>query len=151
MYGSGFRPYERGVADDDPLPQPNQFGTRVQPEFGHADCFGPVVRGKRVSAESAFVRAIADRTSDSLTASLNLAVLRYNRGERDKDSAELAGLKTSSEMQLKKLSEDKAAAEAKLAETKRDLEGKLKQVADTVERSIRDFDTRFEPMAKAAE
>jgi [protein-PII] uridylyltransferase len=28
---------------------------------------------------------------------------------------------------------------------------KLKQVADTVERSIRDFDTRLEPMAKAAE
>ena len=28
---------------------------------------------------------------------------------------------------------------------------KLKQVADTVEKSIRDFDTRFEPVAKAAE
>ncbi len=28
---------------------------------------------------------------------------------------------------------------------------KLKQIADTVERSIRDFDTRFEPLAKAAE
>jgi [protein-PII] uridylyltransferase len=28
---------------------------------------------------------------------------------------------------------------------------KLKQVADTVEKSIRDFDTRFEPVPKAAE
>ena len=28
---------------------------------------------------------------------------------------------------------------------------KLKQVASTVEKSIRDFDTRFEPVAKAAE
>jgi [protein-PII] uridylyltransferase len=28
---------------------------------------------------------------------------------------------------------------------------KLKQVADTVEKSIRDFDARFEPVAKAAE
>ena len=28
---------------------------------------------------------------------------------------------------------------------------KLKQIADTVEKSIRDFDARFEPVAKAAE
>ena len=28
---------------------------------------------------------------------------------------------------------------------------KLKQVADTVEKSIREFDTRFEPVPKAAE
>jgi [protein-PII] uridylyltransferase len=28
---------------------------------------------------------------------------------------------------------------------------KLKQVASTVEKSIRDFDARFEPLAKAAE
>jgi [protein-PII] uridylyltransferase len=28
---------------------------------------------------------------------------------------------------------------------------KLKQVADTVEKSIRDFDARFDPLAKAAE
>ena len=43
-----------------------------------------VVRGKRAPAESAFVRAVAARASDSLTASLNLAVLHYDRGERDR-------------------------------------------------------------------
>ncbi|HTE45732.1 MAG TPA: tetratricopeptide repeat protein [Gemmatimonadaceae bacterium] len=43
-----------------------------------------LVRGKRAPAESAFVRAGAERASDSLTAALNLAVLHYDRGERDK-------------------------------------------------------------------
>ena len=41
-----------------------------------------VTRGKLASAESAFVRAQA--TPDSLIASLNLAVLHYDRGERDR-------------------------------------------------------------------
>ncbi len=43
-----------------------------------------LVRGKRAPAESAFVRAEAEHASDSLTAALNLAVLRYDRGERDR-------------------------------------------------------------------
>ena len=42
-----------------------------------------LVRGKRAPAESAFVRAAAERASDSLTARLNLAILRYDRGDRD--------------------------------------------------------------------
>ena len=41
-----------------------------------------MIRGKRAAAESAFVRAQAG--PDSLTASLNLAVLHYDRGERDR-------------------------------------------------------------------
>ena len=41
-----------------------------------------LTRGKRAAAESAFVRAGADRASDSLTAAVNLAVLHYDRGER---------------------------------------------------------------------
>ena len=41
-----------------------------------------VMRGKRAAAESAFVRA--QSTPDSLIASLNLAVLHYDRGERDR-------------------------------------------------------------------
>jgi tetratricopeptide (TPR) repeat protein len=42
-----------------------------------------LARGKRAPAESAFVRAGAEHASDSLTAALNLAVLHYERGERD--------------------------------------------------------------------
>ncbi|HET7372356.1 MAG TPA: tetratricopeptide repeat protein, partial [Gemmatimonadaceae bacterium] len=41
-----------------------------------------MMRGKRAAAESAFVRAQAG--PDSLAASLNLAVLHYDRGERDR-------------------------------------------------------------------
>ena len=41
-----------------------------------------IARGKRAAAESAFVRARS--TPDSLLASLNLAVLHYDRGERDR-------------------------------------------------------------------
>jgi tetratricopeptide (TPR) repeat protein len=41
-----------------------------------------LLRGKREAAESAFVRA--QRGPDSLIAALNLAVLHYNRGERDR-------------------------------------------------------------------
>ena len=41
-----------------------------------------IARGKRAAAESAFARARA--TPDSLLASLNLAVLHYDRGERDR-------------------------------------------------------------------
>ena len=40
-----------------------------------------ITRGKRAAAESAFVRARP--TPDSLIASLNLAVLHYDRGDRD--------------------------------------------------------------------
>src|SRR5205085_4841326 len=43
-----------------------------------------VLRGKRAPAESAFVRAGAEHAADSLTAALNLAVLHYDRGERDR-------------------------------------------------------------------
>ena len=41
-----------------------------------------LLRGKRAAAESAFVRAAAG--PDSLTAALNLAVIHYDRGERDR-------------------------------------------------------------------
>jgi tetratricopeptide (TPR) repeat protein len=41
-------------------------------------------RGKIAAAESAFVRAIAEHAPDSLMASVNLARLHYNRGERDR-------------------------------------------------------------------
>jgi tetratricopeptide (TPR) repeat protein len=43
-----------------------------------------IARGKRAAAESAFVRAVAAKTADSLTATVNLAVLHYDRGERDR-------------------------------------------------------------------
>ena len=39
------------------------------------------LRGKTAEAESAFKAAVAGRASDSLTARLNLDVLRYDRGE----------------------------------------------------------------------
>ena len=42
------------------------------------------MRGKRAPAESAFVRAGAEHAPDSLTAALNLAVLHFDRGERDR-------------------------------------------------------------------
>ena len=41
-----------------------------------------VIRGRLAQAESAFVRAMNGRASDSLTARLNLAILRFDRGER---------------------------------------------------------------------
>jgi tetratricopeptide (TPR) repeat protein len=41
-------------------------------------------RGKRVAAESAFVRAGAEKASDSLVAAMNLAELHWKRGERDR-------------------------------------------------------------------
>ena len=46
--------------------------------------FGEVLllRGKRAAAESAFVRAASG--PDSLTAALNLAIIHYDRGERDR-------------------------------------------------------------------
>ena len=51
-----------------------------------ANTLGEVLlaRGKRAAAESAFVRAGAEHAADSLTAALNLAVLHYDRGERDR-------------------------------------------------------------------
>jgi tetratricopeptide (TPR) repeat protein len=42
-----------------------------------------VLRGKLADAETAFRRAMTERASDSLTARVNLAVLRFDRGERD--------------------------------------------------------------------
>jgi Flp pilus assembly protein TadD len=42
-----------------------------------------VGRGKRAEAEPFFQRAVAQGASDSLTARLNLAILRYDRGDRD--------------------------------------------------------------------
>jgi len=46
--------------------------------------FGEVLllRGRRAAAESAFVRAATG--PDSLTAALNLAIIHYDRGERDR-------------------------------------------------------------------
>lgn len=41
-------------------------------------------RGKRAAAESMFVKAIDAKAADSLTARLNLAVLMFDRGERDR-------------------------------------------------------------------
>jgi len=40
--------------------------------------------GRIAAAETAFVRAVAGHAPDSLTASVNLARLHYNRGERDR-------------------------------------------------------------------
>jgi cellulose synthase operon protein C len=40
-------------------------------------------RGKRAAAESAFVRAVAAHASDSLLAAVNIAILHYDRGDRD--------------------------------------------------------------------
>ena len=42
-----------------------------------------LIRGKQAAAESAFVRAGAEHAADSLTARLNLAVLRFDRGDRN--------------------------------------------------------------------
>lgn len=47
-----------------------------------------VQRGRRAAAESAFVRAGAERASDSLVAAVNLAVLHWDRGERDRATRE---------------------------------------------------------------
>jgi tetratricopeptide (TPR) repeat protein len=45
-------------------------------------------RGRRVAAESAFVRAVTGHASDSLTAQLNLAILHHDAGERDRSAKE---------------------------------------------------------------
>ena len=42
-----------------------------------------VERGKLAEAEAAFRRAISEKATDSLTARVNLAVLQFERGERD--------------------------------------------------------------------
>ena len=42
-----------------------------------------VQRGRLAAADSAFAAAVAGRASDSLTARLNLATLRFDRGERE--------------------------------------------------------------------
>ena len=43
-----------------------------------------LLRGKRAAAESLFNRAVEQKASDSLTAKLNLAILMYERGDRDR-------------------------------------------------------------------
>ena len=48
-------------------------------------------RGRNADAEQAFVRARSSHASDSLTAALNLAVLHYERGDRDKAMQEFDG------------------------------------------------------------
>jgi len=50
-----------------------------------ANALGEVLyrRGAIAAAESAFTRAVAERASDTLVARLNLAVLRYERGEKE--------------------------------------------------------------------
>jgi tetratricopeptide (TPR) repeat protein len=47
-----------------------------------------VERGKRAAAESAFVRAGAEKASDSLVAAMNLAELHWKRGERERADKE---------------------------------------------------------------
>ena len=42
------------------------------------------VRGKNADAELAFLRAGTARASDSLAAALNLAILHYERGDRER-------------------------------------------------------------------
>jgi tetratricopeptide (TPR) repeat protein len=42
-----------------------------------------ILRGKIADAEAAFGRAVTEKATDSLTARVNLAVLRFDRGERD--------------------------------------------------------------------
>ncbi len=49
------------------------------------------LRGARDEAADAFGKAIAAEAGDALTARLNLAILRYDRGERAKALAELDG------------------------------------------------------------
>ena len=49
------------------------------------------LRGKTVDAESAFKAAVAGRASDSLTARLNLDVLRFDRGAHDEALKDLDG------------------------------------------------------------
>jgi tetratricopeptide (TPR) repeat protein len=41
-------------------------------------------RGKRAAAESLFVRGLAEQATDSLTARLDLAILMYERGDRER-------------------------------------------------------------------
>jgi tetratricopeptide (TPR) repeat protein len=43
-----------------------------------------LLRGKRAAAESLFTRAVEQKAADSLTARLNLAIVMFDRGERDK-------------------------------------------------------------------
>src|SRR4051812_12590375 len=43
-----------------------------------------LIRGKRAVAESLFTRAVEQKASDSLTAKLNLAILAFERGDREK-------------------------------------------------------------------
>ncbi len=45
-------------------------------------------RGRRASAESLFVRAVADHAADSLTAALHLAILHFESGDRDRAAKE---------------------------------------------------------------
>jgi len=47
-----------------------------------------LIRGKLAAAESAFVRAGAEHASDSLVAALNLAVMHFDRGERERATKE---------------------------------------------------------------
>ena len=52
----------------------------LPPRFGEI----LIARGKRAAAESAWVRAVTGHASDSLTAAVNLAVLHYDEGDRDR-------------------------------------------------------------------
>ena len=47
-----------------------------------------LIRGKQAAAESAFVRSGVEHAADSLTAALNLAVLHFDRGERERATKE---------------------------------------------------------------
>jgi tetratricopeptide (TPR) repeat protein len=47
-----------------------------------------LIRGKLAAAESAFVRSGAEHASDSLVAALNLAVMHFDRGERERATKE---------------------------------------------------------------
>jgi tetratricopeptide (TPR) repeat protein len=64
----------------------------VAAQGGHevANTLGEILmgRGKRAEAESVFVKAVAASATDSLTAKLNIAILHYDRGDREKALAE---------------------------------------------------------------
>ncbi len=84
---------------------------------GNAAFFTPLgdalmARGKRVSAESAYVRAIAGNAPDSLTAAVRLAVLHFDRGDRDRAMHEFDRFITIYNVRAGQLKSDELAAVA---------------------------------------
>jgi tetratricopeptide (TPR) repeat protein len=64
--------------------------SRRAPGAEYANILGEILiaRGRRVAAESAFVRSVSSHAADSLTAALNLAVLHFDRGDVTQAMAE---------------------------------------------------------------